>query len=176
MVEIPLVANLQTLKNICWVRHALNFIAPSLIRTTAIAGISGAIILAAGCSTQVGSPDVPGQVAGAQTSQKAQKDRSEISTGSAASPSKPKPASAIIEQIIADAMRAQQQQDWQGAIELAEHGLRLDRIQPRLYLVLAQSYWQLNNAELAKNFARQGLRYVKPHQKYIKLQLLDLAR
>jgi tetratricopeptide (TPR) repeat protein len=56
--------------------------------------------------------------------------------------------------------RAQYQaKNYQGAIATAERALRIDRRSPEVYLVLAQSYVQLANKQLALQFAQQGVRY-----------------
>jgi tetratricopeptide (TPR) repeat protein len=59
------------------------------------------------------------------------------------------------------AMARQQYQtgQYQSAIATAERGLRIDRRSASLYLVLAQSYMQLQMPQQAKNFTLQGLRY-----------------
>lgn len=49
--------------------------------------------------------------------------------------------------------------NYQAAIATAERGLRIDRRAPELYLILAQSYVQLANTQLAKQFVQQGIRY-----------------
>ncbi len=60
------------------------------------------------------------------------------------------------------AKQARQQyqvQDYQGAIATAERGLRIERRAPELYLILAQSYFQLALPEKARMFMQQGLRF-----------------
>ncbi|MES2673112.1 MAG: tetratricopeptide repeat protein [Pseudomonadota bacterium] len=58
--------------------------------------------------------------------------------------------------------RAQYQaKNYQAAIAIAERGLRIDRRAPELYLVLAQSYVQLANTQLAQQFVQQGIRYAQ---------------
>lgn len=49
--------------------------------------------------------------------------------------------------------------DWQAAIASAERGLRIDRREAELYLLLAEGYRGLGNADRSVQFARQGLRY-----------------
>jgi len=49
--------------------------------------------------------------------------------------------------------------DYQAAIATAERGLRIDRRAADMYLLLAQSYIQLDQPQKAKMFAQQGLRY-----------------
>lgn len=50
-------------------------------------------------------------------------------------------------------------QDYQGAIATAERGLRIERRAADLYLVLAQSYVQLDQPQKAEMFVQQGLRF-----------------
>jgi Tfp pilus assembly protein PilF len=49
--------------------------------------------------------------------------------------------------------------DWQAAIASAERGLRIDRRQAELYLLLAEGYRGLGNYDRSVQFARQGLRH-----------------
>lgn len=63
-------------------------------------------------------------------------------------------------QLIADAQRQYQLNDWSAAIATAERGLRVDRRDVRLYLLIAKSYRALGDIDLSKQFAEQGLRYV----------------
>ena len=51
------------------------------------------------------------------------------------------------------------EQDAQGAIVLAERGLRIDRKEPHFYHVLAEAYDLLANKTQSVYFAKQGLRY-----------------
>ncbi|MBR9912720.1 MAG: hypothetical protein GYB33_20460 [Gammaproteobacteria bacterium] len=51
------------------------------------------------------------------------------------------------------------QQQWQQAIESAEHGLRLDRRYATFYRVLGESYKALGDYDRAAGFARQALRF-----------------
>lgn len=82
---------------------------------------------------------------------------------------------AIEQQFLLAANQAQQQQNWSGAIEQAERGLRVNRRQPELYLILAQSYWQLGKQSLASQFARQGLRYLGRGSEVLQVKLEQLA-
>jgi tetratricopeptide (TPR) repeat protein len=64
---------------------------------------------------------------------------------------------------LANVARAQyQSKQYQSAIATAERGLRIDRRSAPLYLVLAQSYMQLDMPQKAMNFVQQGLRYAVP--------------
>ncbi|MGD8175613.1 tetratricopeptide repeat protein [Marinimicrobium sp. ARAG 43.8] len=69
---------------------------------------------------------------------------------------------AAVVSLIDQARLAFEQGDFQGAIASAERGLRIDRREPELYLVLAQSYMTLAQPEQARQFARQGLRFSPP--------------
>lgn len=64
--------------------------------------------------------------------------------------------------------------NWQAAIVIAERGLRIDRREPEFYLLLAKSYWALAERDRARQFARQGLRYVSDPATPIALGLHDL--
>lgn len=61
--------------------------------------------------------------------------------------------------LVAQAKAQYQAKNYQGAIATAERALRIDRRSPEVYLVLAQSYIQLANAQLAMQFVQQGIRY-----------------
>lgn len=52
--------------------------------------------------------------------------------------------------------------NYSAAIAAAERGLRINRRTPELYLVLAQSYFQMAQHQQADQFAQQGLRYSEP--------------
>ncbi len=61
--------------------------------------------------------------------------------------------------LVAQAKAQYQAKNYQGAIATAERALRIDRRSPDVYLVLAQSYVQLANTQLAMQFVQQGIRY-----------------
>jgi Tfp pilus assembly protein PilF len=67
-----------------------------------------------------------------------------------------------VDGLIEQAGMAYQAGDYHGAIASAERGLRIDRREPALYLLLAQSYLELARPRQADEFARQGLRYTAP--------------
>lgn len=67
-----------------------------------------------------------------------------------------------VDGLIEQAGLAYQSGDYQGAIANAERGLRIDRREPALYLLLARSYMELAQPRQADEFARQGLRYTTP--------------
>ena len=77
----------------------------------------------------------------------------------------PKPAPVVappnpaIVSLSRQARSQYQARDYQGAIATAERGLRIERRAAELYLVLAQSYFQLALPEKAKMFVQQGLRF-----------------
>ncbi|EGG93554.1 hypothetical protein IMCC1989_1077 [gamma proteobacterium IMCC1989] len=61
--------------------------------------------------------------------------------------------------------------DPQGAIVLAEKGLRIDRKDPQFYIVLADAYERLDDKKQSTYFAQQGLRYAqKDSPEYRNLQ------
>lgn len=63
---------------------------------------------------------------------------------------------------LADQARAQYKaKNYQGAIATAERALKIDRRSPEVYLILAQSYTQLANKQLALQFVQQGIRYAQ---------------
>ena len=81
------------------------------------------------------------------------------------SPPASKPASkadhsGTITRILARARTQLDQAQYAAAIETAERGLRIDRYAASLYCVLAEGYTGLGVIAQARNFARQGLRYV----------------
>ena len=55
-----------------------------------------------------------------------------------------------------------QAQNYLGAIATAERALLIDRRAADIYLLLAQSYMQLDQPHKAKMFVQQGLRYAQP--------------
>lgn len=67
-----------------------------------------------------------------------------------------------VDGLIEQAGLAYQTGDYQGAIASAERGLRIDRREPALYLLLARSYLELAQPRQADEFARQGLRFTTP--------------
>jgi tetratricopeptide (TPR) repeat protein len=76
---------------------------------------------------------------------------------------RPQPVVSIATDSLAAMARQQYQSgQYQSAIATAERGLRIDRRAASLYLVLAQSYMQLQMPQQAKNFVLQGLRYATP--------------
>jgi tetratricopeptide (TPR) repeat protein len=76
---------------------------------------------------------------------------------------KPPAAVNIATDSLTNVARAQYQtKQYQSAIATAERGLRIDRRAAPLYLLLAQSYMQLDMPQKAMNFVQQGLRYATP--------------
>lgn len=67
--------------------------------------------------------------------------------------------SSAVSSLIQAARSAYQTGDYTGAIASAERGLRIDRREPELYLLLAQSYLAQARPAQAEQFARQGLRH-----------------
>ncbi len=66
---------------------------------------------------------------------------------------------AAVASLLAQARNQYQQGNYLEAIASAERGLRIDRRVADLYLVVAQSYVQLDQPHKAKMFVQQGLRY-----------------
>lgn len=67
-----------------------------------------------------------------------------------------------------DSLRLQAEQyvadgEWQKAIAMAEHGLRLDRRHAPFYRLLAESYRGVGDIQAAESFARQALRFCGDH-------------
>ncbi|MEX1032511.1 MAG: hypothetical protein WDZ30_04075 [Cellvibrionaceae bacterium] len=75
-------------------------------------------------------------------------------------PPAPVPAVHALSRMLEECRAQVEAQQWQAAIASAERGLRIDRREPELYLLLAKSYWGLADLDRARQFARQGLRYV----------------
>ncbi|GGY80001.1 hypothetical protein GCM10011613_26260 [Cellvibrio zantedeschiae] len=61
--------------------------------------------------------------------------------------------------LVSQARAQYQAKNYNAAIATAERALRIDRRSPEVYLVLAQSYVQLANTQLAMQFVQQGIRY-----------------
>lgn len=130
------------------------------------------IALLAGCangSLSERPPAVPGQVQ-TQEAQPTAAGAGGVAAGDAA-----KESSIVVDDIYQSARNAMEQLQWQRAIELAEHGLRLDRRQARLYWVLAESYWALGRGALATGFAKQGLLYLAPGEGELERRLQDFT-
>ncbi len=115
--------------------------------------VIGAMILA-GCTTAPvqEEPNVPGKPQGQPTAGEPTQPELNESRSRSTAP--------IVESLLREARQAQARRQWSTAIELAERGLRLDRYQPRLYLVLAESYLQLGKWPASREFARLGLRFL----------------
>lgn len=88
-------------------------------------------------------------------------------------PSQPDPGGAAVLSLIEQSRLALQHGDYNSAIAAAERGLRIDRREPELYLVLAQSYLELGQAAQAEQFAGRGLRHTPPDSRlYQALELI----
>lgn len=72
------------------------------------------------------------------------------------------PGTAAVISLIEQSRLAYEHGDYNSAIQSAERGLRIDRREPELYLVLAQSYLELARPAQAEQFAQQGLRHSLP--------------
>ncbi len=71
----------------------------------------------------------------------------------------PSPSSRVVQSLAEQAYGQYLQGDYAGAIATAERGLGIDRRAGELYLLIAQSYWQLSRLREADQFAAQGQRY-----------------
>lgn len=90
-------------------------------------------------------------------------------------PSTPEaPPVQALSQMLQDSRAQLDARNWQAAIVSAERGLRINRREPELYLLLAKSYWGLAKLDRARQFARQGLRYVNDPSTPIAMGLNDL--
>jgi hypothetical protein len=75
--------------------------------------------------------------------------------------------SPLQKKILLSAQKKLSTNDPQGAIVLAEKGLRIDRKDPQFYIVLADAYARVENKRQSTYFAQQGLRYAqKDSQEY----------
>lgn len=90
-------------------------------------------------------------------------------------PSTPEsPPVQALSQMLQDSRAQLDARNWQAAIVSAERGLRINRREPELYLLLAKSYWGLADMDRARQFARQGLRYINDPGTPIAMGLNDL--
>ena len=76
-------------------------------------------------------------------------------------PAGPAPTSNAVISLVTQARAQYAAKNYQAAVATAERGLRIDRRSPELYLVLAQSYVQLANKQLAQQFVQQGIKYAQ---------------
>lgn len=121
--------------------------------------------LLTGCVTtpQATAPSIPGQT---------QENSSPTTISKTPAPTQaPSQQLALLNSKLYQANQALDQGNPEKAIEIAEQSLRLDRSDARFYLVLSEAHWVMGNYDLARNFARQGLRYVRPSQTDIKQKL-----
>lgn len=110
------------------------------MRFSALKTLLLSVFLIQGCTTYVTDPE-PAEMPSAEQS------------------GVPRPMRAV-ERLITEAEQHIADNNWQGAIATAERGLRVDRREPSLYLLLAKSYYALNDNHRAQQFAQQGLRFV----------------
>lgn len=61
--------------------------------------------------------------------------------------------------LVSQARMQYQAKNYAVAVATAERALKIDRRSPEVYLILAQSYVQLANTQLAQQFVQQGIRY-----------------
>ena len=80
----------------------------------------------------------------------------------AVSQTQPQPVLATsnaVASLLSQARVQYQAKNYALAVATAERALKIDRRSPEVYLVLAQSYVQLANTQLAQQFVQQGIRY-----------------
>jgi hypothetical protein len=140
--------------------------------------VASAIILLSACATspkEVIIRDATGSVSGnaevkvahqevgsgTVNSDDAKNSASPVVNVQPVSPKIIRPSSPLQQKILQSAQQKLAANDSEGAIVLAEKGLRIDRKDPQLYIVLARAYEQLGDKLQASYFARQGLRYVR---------------
>ncbi|MCE2027544.1 hypothetical protein [Sessilibacter corallicola] len=120
---------------------------------------------AVGCATtgsNSSAPIIPGQEQGQATGSKTPPPPAQAPVNS---------TSRVIDDLLAKGKRALSSKQPMLAIEQAERGIRIDRTEPELYLLLARAYDALGEVTKAANFARQGLRYVSNSQFLLKQKL-----
>lgn len=93
-------------------------------------------------------------------------------------PAEPSPEStgSASEAIQREAERQFKQGNCLFAVQLAERGLRIDRHNARLYLLLARCYAELGNGERSRQFASQGLSYAPAEEWTLRKELQTLAK
>ncbi|GAB1262631.1 hypothetical protein NBRC116495_33380 [Aurantivibrio plasticivorans] len=64
--------------------------------------------------------------------------------------------------MLVQAQQALSGGDSQSAIAFAERGLRIDRRNPELYMVLAKAYTNMDDINRATQFAEQAVRFASP--------------
>ncbi|MGI1680265.1 MAG: hypothetical protein K6L75_16105 [Cellvibrionaceae bacterium] len=70
-------------------------------------------------------------------------------------------SSRAVQNMVVESNKLLANGDWEGAIAMAERGMRIDRRIPELYLVIAKGYAGLEDFSRANQFAQQGLRYAE---------------
>ena len=76
-------------------------------------------------------------------------------------PTKAVISSPLKQKLIKQSQQQLSNQNFSSAIALAERGLRVDRKEPRFYLVLSSAYYRSGNKSQSAYFAQQGLRYAR---------------
>jgi Tfp pilus assembly protein PilF len=66
-----------------------------------------------------------------------------------------------VDRLLEESRRQLVLRDWHAAIASAERGLRIDRREAELYLMIAEGYRGLGDDDRSVQFARQGLRHAK---------------
>ncbi len=119
-------------------------------------------VLLTGCATQRVVEPVVYEPVAAPVSEPAPIEKPQDILSAPSLP-KPKPAASLATDSLTNIGRSQYQaKQYHAAIATAERGLRIDRRAAPLYLLLAQSYLQLQMPQKAMSFVQQGLRYAIP--------------
>lgn len=106
--------------------------------------LAGLLLILAGCSTYAPLDGGPG---------------ADVDDEALPPPDVAPPPVRAVDRLVAEARGQYDNGDLDGAIATAERGLRIDRREPRLYYLLAQSYRARSDDYRARQFAQQGLRY-----------------
>jgi len=95
-------------------------------------------------------------------------------TAQPVAPNRTKKIIPVVEKLISQSNRELINKQYEQAINFAERGLRIDRKEPRLYLVLSKAYKRDGNRQQSIYFAKQGLRYAeKNNSDYQELSALS---
>ena len=70
-----------------------------------------------------------------------------------------RPVNSAVEDLLRSGEELYDARDYDAAIAIAERALRIDRLNPRIYLLIAKSYWAKGAYGEASQTARQGLQY-----------------
>lgn len=134
-----------------------------LVCSVVLAGLSG-------CATQAPAPTHQSKVVEKQPSAPVVEQPAPVKPAEPVAPvqTQPMPSTAPLENkpqnfavnsLVQQAKAQYNAKNYAGAIATAERGLRIDRRAAELYLILAQSYLQQANKQVAQQFVQQGIRY-----------------